>query len=259
MADAHAGWPELFDLDCGDFAHDLPFSENLARRCEGPVLELGVGTGRVAIALARAGFDVWGIDTSEAMLSRARCKAGSALGDRLHVLLGDMRDFQLDREFDLVFAGLGAFHHLITPDDQAACLRCVGRHLAPGGLFVCDVRPLFHNDWEPGASVPLLHDWTRVLPATEETVMKLRSVRVDRARQVQHETHVYDCLSADGTVRRVVTTVDLRFTTRYEMEELLRAAGLEVDQVYGDFDLAPYDESSDCLITVARKPGKEPS
>ncbi len=267
MADLHPDLPELFDLDYGDFADDLPFYENLARRSEGPVLELGVGTGRVAIPLARAGFEVWGIDASEAMLARARCKAGPALAERLHLLAGDMRDFQLDREFDLVFAGLGTFHHLLTPDDQLACLRCVQRHLAPGGLFVCDLRPFFHNDWERGTSVPLLHDWTRLLPNTGESVMKLRSVRTDPAEQVQHETHIYDRLSADGTFRRIITMVDLRFTTRYEMEGLLRAAGLELDQVYGDFDLAPYDEASEYMITVARRPlplaetdgAKEPS
>lgn len=257
MADPPAGLPELFDLDCGDFADDLLFYENLARRCDGPILELGVGTGRVAIPLAQAGFEVWGIDLSEAMLTRARCKTGPELDERLHLLAGDMRAFDLGRAFDLIFAGLGTFHHLLTQEDQLACLRCAREHLAPGGLFVCDLRPWWHNDWEEGTSVPLFHDWTRVLPDSGETVTKLRSVRTDRARQIQHETHIYDRLAADGTVRRTVTTVDLRFATRYEMEGLLREAGLEPDQSYGDFDLAPFDDASEYLITVARKPREE--
>jgi SAM-dependent methyltransferase len=259
MADPNVDLPELFDLDCGDFAEDLPFYENLARRCEGPILELGVGTGRVAIPLARAGFEVWGIDSSEVMLERAGCKTGPSPAAKLHLLVGDMRDFELGREFDLIFAGLGGFHHLLTSGDQTACLRCVQRHLAPGGLFACDLRPPFHNDWDSGVSVPLYHDWTRVLPSTGETVMKLRSVHVDRVQQVQHETHVYDRHTSDGTVRRLTAEVDLRFTTRYEMESLLSEAGLEVEQVYGDFDLSPRDEYSEYMITVARKPAKEPS
>ena len=263
MTDLRTDLPELIDLDYGDFADDLPFYENLARRCEGPLLELGVGTGRVAIPLARAGCQMWGIDSSEAMLARARCKAGPALvlptEGRLHLLPGDMRDFQLDRQFDLIFAGLGAFHHLLTTHDQLACLRCVERHLAPGGLFVCDLRPLFHNEWQTGDSVPLLHDWTRVLSSTGETVIKLRSVRADRAQQAQHELHLYDIVSNDGAVRRVTAEVDLRFSTRYEMEGLLREAGLELDQVYGDFDLSPYDDASEYMITVARKPLGQPS
>ncbi len=258
MTDPSADLPELFDLDYGDFADDLPFYENLARRCEGPILELGVGTGRVAIPLARADFEVWGIDDSQAMLARAGGKAGPELEGRLRLLPGDMRDFNLKRRFDLIFAGLGAFHHLLTPGDQAACLRCIQRHLAPGGLFVCDLRPFFHDDWEEGDSVPLFHDWTRVLPGTGETVMKFRSVSVDRVRQVKRETHVYDRLSPDGTVRRVVVPIDLRFTTLYEMEGLLREAKLELDQAYGDFDLSPYDGASEYMITIARRPSPPP-
>lgn len=254
MADLHPDAPELFDLDYGDVAEDLPFYKSLAERCERPILELGVGTGRVAIPLARSGFDVWGIDISEAMLERARCKAGPALGKRLRLELGDMRDFQLGCDFDLIFAGLGGFHHLLTAGDQVSCLRSVQRHLAPGGLLVCDLRALLAADWETGAGVPLLHDWTRVLPGSGETVMKFRSVRAGPARQVQHTTNIYEVLSNDGTVRRVINAVDLRFITRYEMEGLLREAGLQLDQTYGDFDLSPYDDSSELLITVARKP-----
>ncbi len=253
MTNPNIDLPELFDLDYGDFSDDLLFYENMARRCERPLLELGVGTGRVAAHLAREGSEVWGIDTSEAMLERARHKAGAKTGKRLRLLSGDMRDFKLDQEFDLVFAGQGAFHHLLTPDDQLACLLCVARHLAPGGLFVCDLRPWWHPSWDEGSSVPLLHDWTRALPSTGETVTKLRSIRSDRALQIQHETHIYDRLNRDGTVRRTTTTVDLRFTTRYEMEVLLTTAGLELDQLYGDFDLSPFDETSPLFITVARK------
>lgn len=263
MDDRDALLAELIDLDYGDFADDLEFYEQLARRSEGPLLELGVGTGRVAVPLARAGFEVWGIDTWETALARARCNAGPELvlpGEgRLHLLPGDMRDFDLGRRFELVFAGYGAFHHLLTPDEQIACLRCVWRHLSPGGLFVCDLRPLLHSDWEAGDSAPVLHDWTRVLPGTAETVLKLRSVRAGRARQVQQETHIYDLVATDGTTRRLVRTVDLRFTTRYEMEGLLREAGLTLDQIYGDYDLSPYDDASEYMITVARRPAKDPA
>ena len=245
---------ELLDLDYGEFADDLLFYENLARRCDGPLLELGIGAGRVALPLARAGHDVWGIDVSAAMLERARCKGGPAEQERLHLSLCDMRDFDLGQSFELVYAAFGTFHHLLTPDDQLSCLRCVERHLAPGGLFVCDLRPFWHEQWEPGTSAPLLHDWTRTVPSSGETVTKLRAVRVDRASQIVHETHFYDRLAPDGTTRRVTATVDLRFTTRYEMEGLLRDAGLDLDRTYGDFDLAPFDEASEYMITVAAKP-----
>ncbi len=246
--------PELFDLDCGDFAADVPLYESFARAADGPILELGVGTGRVAIALAEAGYDVWGIDHSSAMLERATSKAERAGAERLRLIEGDMRTFELNQTFALVYAGLGAFHHVLSSDEQTACLRRVSGHLSPGGLFVCDLRPIFHDAWEAGDSAPLVHDWTRILPSTGETVTKTRAIRSDAARQIRHQTNFYDLVDANGAVRRIVEEVDLRFTTRYEMEGLLRATNLELDQVYGDYDLAPFDEASEYMITVARKP-----
>jgi SAM-dependent methyltransferase len=241
---------ELADLDYGDFALELPFYESLARRTGGPVLELGVGTGRVALHLANAGYDVCGIDNNEARLDRARCK--TAEPRNIELVSADMRSFGLGRSFALICAGYGAFHHLLTPDDQLACLRCVERHLTTDGLFVFDLRAIFATEWDTGESVPLLHDWTRLLP-NGESVTKLRSIQVDRAAQLQHETHIYDRVATDGSLRRVTAAVDLRFSTRYEIGALLREAGLEVEQTYGDFDLAPYDGDSELMITIARK------
>jgi SAM-dependent methyltransferase len=241
---------ELIDLDYGDFAEDLPFYESLAQRSEGAILELGVGTGRVALQLAGAGHEIWGVDNDETVLARARSRAGDA--QHIHLTAGDMRDFDLGRSFALIYAGFGAFHHLLTPDEQLACLRCVERHLAADGLFVFDLRAIFATDWEAGESVPLLHDWTRSL-ASGEMVTKLRTIHVERAAQIQHETHFYDLVAPDGSLRRVVTNVDLRFSTRYEIEGLLRGAGLQLEQFYGDFELSPYDDDSEYMITIARK------
>lgn len=244
---------ELFDLDVAGVDDDIPFYTDLARASGGAVLELGVGTGRVAIALARAGFDVSGIDTSAAMLDRAVRNAGPAVAQRLHLACADVRSFVMDRQFALIFAAFGTFHHLLTPDDQLSCLRAVARHLAPGGAFACDLRPVWFADWEEGESVPLLHDWTRVVPGTGETVMKFRSARADLDRRLQHETHIYDCLSPDGELRRMTKDIDLRYTTHDELEVLLREAGLRIEHVYGAFDRGAFDDESELMITVARK------
>lgn len=249
---------ELLDLDFGDFDDDLPFYDALARRGDGSVLELGAGTGRVAIPLARAGYDVYGIDLSPAMVARANEKAPDDLDARLHLSCGDMRDFDLGRTFALVFAAYGTFHHLLSADEQLSCLRAARRHLSEDGVLVCDLRSMLHVDWESGDSAPLLHDWTRVLPRTGETVTKLRAVRPDRAEQIQRELHIYDIEAADGAVRRITQEVHLRFTGRYEMEALLRETDLVLEQSYGDYDLTPYNETSASLITLARR-GKEPS
>lgn len=250
--------PELLDLDFGEFDADLSFYEELARRGDGTALDLGSGTGRVAIPLARAGIEVHCIEHDEAMIAHMASKAGDELHARLQVSCGDMRRFDLGREFDLVFAAYGTLHHLLTQDDQLSCLRSVRRHLSAEGIFACDLTPMLAALWDPAETAPLLHDWTRPLPRTGETVTKLRSVLPDGAEELQHETHIYDCSSPDGTVRRVTKEVDLRFTSRYEMEALLRLAGLELEAMYGDYDLTPYNDASEYMITVARR-GKEPA
>jgi SAM-dependent methyltransferase len=246
---------ELYDLDVGAFDRDLLLYQELAERTGGPVLELGCGTGRAVIALARAGHTVWGIDNSSEMLERARFRSREA-GAQVELYPGDMRDFALDERFGLIFAGYGAFHHLLSAEDQRACLRCVERHLLEEGLFVCDLRPLLFADWADWQSAdaqPLFHDWTRQHPTTGEIVQKFRSVAADPASQIQHETHIYDVIDAAGTPHRVVWETDLRFTGRYEMEALLTEAGLHLEGVYGDYDLAPFDGSNDTMIFVSRK------
>lgn len=254
MSSQHPLLPDLYDLDVGDFNDDIQLYENFARAADGPILELGVGTGRAAIPLAEAGHEVWGIDSSREMLARARSKVAEAGAQCLELREHDMRTFDLNQTFAMIYAGYGAFHHLTSTEDQAACLSCVAKHLAPAGVFVCDLRPWFHDGWESGDSLPLFHDWTRTLPSTGEVVTKSHSVRPDAARQLKRHTNLYDLIDGEGQVRRITEEVDLRFTTRYEMEGLLQDAGLALDEVYGNYDLASFEGDSEYMITVAHKP-----
>src|SRR5579863_947945 len=99
----------------------------------GPVLELGVGTGRLALPLAARGLDVHGIDASDAMLARLREKPGA---DRIHVVRGDFGDVSVDGRFSLVFVVFNTFFALLTQDDQVRCVGNVAARLAEGGVFV---------------------------------------------------------------------------------------------------------------------------
>lgn len=253
-SDPYADLVHLYDLDYEDFADDLPMYENLARRCELPILEIGVGTGRVALHLARAGFVVWGIDSSPAMLERARSKADESLAPRLHLLQADMRDFDLGREFDLALCPGGGFQHLLTTDDQVSCLASVRRHLATGGLFVADLRSLTTIDWA-ASRTPATLEWSRTDSASDDTVTKLVSMRLDGSSQTLRQTHVYDRISPAGTlIERRLVEFKLRLVGRYEMEHLLERSGLELVHLYGDYDLGPYTGDSENMIVVARRP-----
>jgi SAM-dependent methyltransferase len=250
--DSYADYADLYDLAYGHFSEDIPMYENFARRCRGPVLELGVGTGRVAVALARARIGVVGIDSSQAMLARARTKAGRALARRLELVEADMRDFDLGRQFELVICPASGFHHLLTTDDQVRCLGCVRRHLAPDGIFVADMRSLTAVGWDDPSTAVL--EWVRSDPDTGDTVSKTVSLWGDGATQVLHATHIYDRTDPSGRPKeRRTLEFDLRIVGRYEAVLLLEKAGLELTRVYGDYDLGPYTRDSEHMILVARR------
>lgn len=249
--DLYASLAGYYDLDFGALDDDLGLYLGFAQRGAGPVLELGAGAGRVSLALAAAGHEVIGVDTSEAMIELARTKARELSVDaRTRFVLADMRSFDLGRRFELIVVPFSSFRHLLTPGDQAATLERVRAHLAPGGLLVLDL-PAWHAlSWEPVPG-PLQLEWTRPHPATGALVTKLTAVRPEPAAQLQHLTIIYDVRDADGVVRRVLTEMPLYTYTRRELELLFDRAGLAPAGWYGSYDLAPYDSDSRRLIAVA--------
>ncbi len=241
----------LYDLQYADWTDDLPFYEAFARRGELASLELMVGTGRVAMQLARSGHHVVGIDNSLAMLTRLEAQLDQETAKRVRLVEADVRDFDLGGEkFDLIYVALCSLELLHATADQIATLRSVAKHLAPGGVFATEIRSLTAIDWgqEPSA---LRHEWTRTDPATGERITKLHSATSSRARQTTLDTLIFDRLAKDGTVRRRVLDVALRAYGRYEFELLVQQAGLRVTNIYGAPDLSPYDDSSDTLFVVA--------
>jgi SAM-dependent methyltransferase len=245
----------LYDLVYADYDDDLLMYEQFAARGALPSLELGVGSGRVALHLARQGYRVTGIDSSPRMLARVAAGLDGETAARLRLVDADMRDFDLGADrFDLVYCALETFEHLLTTADQVAALRCVAAHLALGGVFVAQLRSVTGVDWSAGPS-PLVLDWTRVDPATGETVTKLRSGTASRAAQTTTDTLIFDRIAADGTVRRRTFEVTLRVTGRFEIELALERAGLRLTAVYGDADLSPFTDASDTMVIVAEREG----
>ncbi|MBI2898567.1 MAG: class I SAM-dependent methyltransferase [Planctomycetes bacterium] len=212
---------------------DVDFFLRHARRTGGPVLELGVGTGRVAVPLARAGFEVVGLDLSPHMLAAARRKAVPGLT----LVRGNMARFDLGRKFRLILIPFRAFQHLKTPREQRSCLECVRRHLAPCGRFIVD---LFDPRLE--FCLPERHRarMTRGRVRHPETGNSIR-IHVEDRRNDPHtqtfsERWIHEERDAAGrVVRRWKDDLSLRWTYRFEMEYLLRLSGLEPIACYGDF------------------------
>lgn len=253
-ADPYAPIAGLYDFTYDQFTEDVEFYENLAQAVDGPILELGAGTGRVAIRLAEAGYAVTGIDTSASMLARGwqnLAEAAIPEGASCDLLEADMTTFDLGRQFSLVIVAANTLQHLLTTRDQRACFERVRAHLQPGGMFSFSVRSPASVDWDDDAQTPLLFEWARTDPGSGDTIMKFVAGHADAARQVKQWTYVYDRIGADGSVRRAVFPAELRYSSQAELTLLLQECGFRVTHVYGDYDLSPVGQG-DNLVFVAR-------
>ena len=240
----------LYDLDCAPLEGyaDVDWFEGLARRTGGPILELGCGTGRIAVPLAQHGHHVVGLDRSTAMLERAEQRAQRAKV-RVRWLEGDMRTFSFEETFALIFVGFNSFL-MLTPNDRWACLARVREHLAARGRFALDV---FQPDPDliVGLDGGVVDEWERVDPETGRLVHKLSSSRAN----VDGVTYRvwYDESGDDGAVRRIGGTTTLHYVYRREAELLLSEAGFEVESLHGDYDGNPAEPRSRKLLVVAKR------
>lgn len=238
----------LYDLTYDDRTEDVEWVRALASGRGGPILELGCGTGRIAVPLAQDGHRVTGLDRSEAMLERARARAAAA-GTDVRFVAGDMRDFSFDEPFALVLLLFNTFL-LLEPGDRFACLARVREHLAPDGRFALHV---FQPDPAKiaGQDGALVEEGSFDDPTTGSRVTLFSSghATVDRTTF----TFRYDELAADGVLRRWERTATLHYLYRRELELLFAAAGLALESLHGDFDGAPADERSPHLLAVARR------
>ncbi|MCD6289632.1 MAG: class I SAM-dependent methyltransferase [Anaerolineae bacterium] len=242
-----------YDYEYGAFDADVPMYLGFAERVGSPILELAAGTGRLLLPLARAGFQVTGIDISEALLAVAREKIRAAdVESQVRLVRADMRDFALEQRFHMAFCALNSFMHLETVRGQAMALRCWRRHLQPGGLLIIDLfLPNPARLGEEDGRLMLQHTWKD--ETTGVTIVKQHARRVDFAEQRLDVHFIYDEISPDGTIRRTVTPFTLRYLGRFEMQLLLERSGYIVEAVYGSWDLDPLESDSDRMIFIARR------
>ena len=249
--DAYA---HLYDLDYAVEELDLPVVQSFAARCGSPILELGCGTGRLVVPLAREGYSVTGVDLSDAMIDRARAKvAEQDLCDRATLVVQDLRRLELEERFALAYAAINSFMHLTTSDDQLTALVRFRQHLKPGGLLVLD---LFNPD--PGrladSDGEVILDKVLTDPASGERLMKFYTENVDLGRQLVHVTVFVDRVDDEGRVQRTLFPFTLRYLYRDELALLLRHAGFEVETFYGSYELDDFCGESERLIAVAARP-----
>ena len=205
---------------------------------DGRALELGVGTGRIAIPLAERGVPVTGVDASRAMVDRLVAKPG---GERVEVVIGDFTDVAVSGSFSLVYIPFTTLFALPTQDDQLRCLRNVASHLDAGGHFVMD------------AFVP---DVTRFRNHQDLSVQQVGTDRVvveasrhDPVTQRVESSHV---VLAQGGVR--LYPVVIRYAWPAELDAMALAAGMRLKWRFADYDRHVFDATSTRHVSVYEKP-----
>jgi ubiquinone/menaquinone biosynthesis C-methylase UbiE len=254
MASNFDAWSDIYDSVYSYVRDDIPFYVGAARESGGPVLELGCGTGRVAMPICRAGIDVVGLDSSQALLKVARRKARrlDPGAGSLELVRADMADFVLERTFALVIIPFRGFLSLLSVEQQTATLLNVKRLLAPGAkllfnIFVPNPEVLvqegdlpYHfrdvTDPDTGARFVLYHQ------SSHDNHNQIVSVRVI----------VEELDERSAMTRRLYRDYQLRYVHRWEMHHLLTSCGFDVLDLYGDFDRSPFDESSTEMVWEAR-------
>ena len=242
----------LYDLVYDGYDEDFGLYEGFAQRGDTPALEICAGSGRVALHLARQGHAVVALDTSSAMLARLEAQLDTKTRPLVRTVEADMRDFDLGETFDLVYVAFCSFEQMLTLDDADAALRGAAKHLAPGGVFVVELRTLAAVDWAPEAAPPLRIEWTRPDPATGDLITKMLAMRGSLTDQATTTSLIFDRASrAAGTVTRRTLDVTMRVFGRFEFELLLEQAGMRIVNLYGGPDFSPFTDDSDTMIVVA--------
>ncbi len=256
----------LYDLDLVDDPGDRDLYLALADRAGGSVLELGVGSGRLAVPLAEAGWTVTGVDNDPAMLDRARARAaraGAAAAGRLQLVLADMERLgvpggagtagAIPTDHRLGFIALNSLMLLADRAAQAGALRALAEHLAPGGLAVVDM-------WLPDADDLARYDGRVILeyaredPETGRLVVKTGSAVHDAATGRVTLTTIFDEGPPGEPPIRWVRRDRLRLVGADELCAFAEAAGLVVETLAGDYDLAPLGPGSERAVLVAVRP-----
>ena len=230
---------------------DIPFWQRLAEQCGGPVLELGCGTGRVAVPVARAVDRVVGIDRSDAMLRRAQRRLRrSGRQIRLRLVRGDIRSlpFQGPGRFRLVMAPYGVLQSLLRDRDLRHTLESVSSVLQPGGIFALDLVPELRHWSEYDRRVSLRGR----RPGSATRITLIESVRQDRARRLTiFDEEFVEQRGPTQSVHRF--SLVFRTLSARQMTGRLRRAGFAIETMSGDYQGGPWHSEAETWVVVARR------
>lgn len=242
-------YPTLYDSEFGHKADDIPFLLEYAKKQKGRVLELGCGTGRVLIPIAETGMKLIGIDNSLNMLKVAKDKIARKpiyVQRNIELVHARMQNFSLKKKFSLIICTFNTFMNMTRGQDQLQVLKNVYRHLERNGLFINEIFiPSFtFKDKTSRQEI--------VKKERQMTFKKMGKLRYHYNTQILDVNYTYEKINNKGEVKgRYVHSFQLRYTLYPEMKELLTKSGLEIVDVFSDFDKKPFDGKNK-MITVSK-------
>jgi SAM-dependent methyltransferase len=239
--------PVLYDLENNHFEPDGPFYLALARRFDGPVLELGCGTGRITIPLAQQGIDITGLDLVPQMLERAKRKSDNL---PIYWLEADVRNFSLGRQFRFIFESGATFQHMLARPDQEALFARVRAHLEPQGYFV--VGAVMPNG-DLMANEVTEQEWFSYTNDQGQVVRVSGTQHYDPLKQIKTETAYRRWRNSEGQEVVRCAPLMLRYTFPQEMEALLYYNKFAIVERYGDTDFSPLTAESKHMFYVCQK------
>ena len=243
---------DLYDLDQRDnLLADIPFYLEYAKKQNGHILELGCGTGRVAIELAKAGFSVTGLDISEPMLEICKNKINKLaenIQNKINIINGNMTEFFIDRKFALIIAPFRAFQTLTNDNDIKKCLKCIKNHLSKDGKFIINVfRPRKKMDetwcykektqWEQDDSARGIH-----------VVKKEYGDKIDIKNQIIYPSFIYEVTDKNGKTEKYLEHLELKYYYHEQLKQLLENNGLNISEEFGWYDKSEIENGRELII-----------
>ena len=251
---------EFYDLELASpFIGELEFWQHLLDTYGSPALELGSGTGRLTMPLCQAGHRLTGLELSPQMLAIAegkKAELSTTEQDRLVFVHGDMAQFDLGAEFNVIFVPFNSFAMLLGRSEQESCLQNVRKHLVKGGRFAFTL-PGLRRETECEGTEEFC--WIKSDPARQRVVAKFVRMSLDLVRLIRTGERIYRVYSFHGSPEEIRAELRTRVLFQPELELLLDKNGFAIEHTYGDYRRSPYAEASRERIFVLQDTEKRMS
>ncbi|AZR72948.1 hypothetical protein BBF96_05800 [Anoxybacter fermentans] len=227
---------------------------SFAKEFGSPILELGCGTGRLLIPLARKGFEITGMDLSEAMLEICRNKLEQEedeVKDRVTLVKADMRDFNLEKKFKFIFTACNTLMHLSTIKDLEKAFKCIATHLTEDGVFIIDISAPDIPYMVESNGKEFVFEYTH--PETGRKIIDRFKPTYDFLNQIEKDEIILEEYEKGEMIRQAISNVILTYFFPRELKIILQHCGFEIFEEYGSLNKDPLTEKSQNIIFLCRK------